>query len=138
DDHNEPISDAVRGILDGHIVLERSIAERGRYPAMNILKSISRTMPGCNTDEQNALIRRARKFISSYEDMAELIRLGAYRKGSNPEVDEAIHYYPRIEEFLRQGKDDHTDLETCYRLLAEAIKPQAAPSVENTSDHAQL
>ena len=126
DDHNEPISDAVRGILDGHIVLDRAIAERGRYPAMNILRSISRTMPGCNTDDQNKLITRARKMISSYEDMAELIRLGAYRKGTNPEVDEAIYYYPRIEEFLRQGKDDHTDLDTCYKLLAEALKPPAA------------
>jgi flagellum-specific ATP synthase len=123
DDHNEPISDAVRGILDGHIVLDRSIAERGRYPAMNILRSISRTMPGCNTDEQNALIAKARRYISSYEDMAELIRLGAYRKGTNPEVDEAIYYYPRIEAFLRQGKDDPSDLETCYKRLAEALKP---------------
>ena len=130
DDHNEPISDAVRGILDGHIVLDRAIAERGRYPAMNILRSISRTMPGCNTDEQNALITRARKFISSYEDMAELIRLGAYRRGSNPEVDEAIYYYPRIEEFLRQGKNDHTDLETCYRSLAEVLRPQASAAPE--------
>jgi len=126
DDHNEPISDAVRGILDGHIVLDRAIAERGRFPAMNILKSISRTMPGCNTDEQNALVARARKIISSYEDMAELIRLGAYRKGTNPDVDEAIYYYPRIEAFLRQGKDDHSDLDTCYRLLAEALQPPAA------------
>ena len=123
DDHNEPISDAVRGILDGHIVLDRAIAERGRYPAMNILRSISRTMPGCNTDDQNALVYRARKIISAYEDMAELIRLGAYRKGTNPEVDEAIYYYPRIEAFLRQGKDDHSDLETCYNLLAEALQP---------------
>ncbi len=127
DDHNEPISDAVRGILDGHIVLDRAIAERGRYPAMNILRSISRTMPGCNTDDQNALVYRARKIISAYEDMAELIRLGAYRKGTNPEVDEAIYFYPRIEAFLRQGKDDHTDLATCYNLLAEALQPPVDP-----------
>ncbi len=126
DDHNEPISDAVRGILDGHIVLDRAIAERGRYPAMNILKSISRTMPGCNTDEQNALVYRARKLISAYEDMAELIRLGAYRKGTNPDVDEAIYYYPRLEAFLRQRKDDHTDLDSCYRMLAEVLQPPAA------------
>ncbi len=125
DDHNEPISDAVRGILDGHIVLDRAIAERGRYPAMNILKSISRTMPGCNTDDENALVFKARKIISAYEDMAELIRLGAYRKGTNAEVDEAIYYYPRIEAFLRQRKDDHTDLPTCYKLLAEALQPPA-------------
>ena len=125
DDHNEPISDAVRGILDGHIVLDRAIAERGRYPAMNILKSISRTMPGCNTDDENALVSKARKIISAYEDMAELIRLGAYHKGTNAAVDEAIYYYPRIEAFLRQRKDDHTDLPTCYKLLAEALQPPA-------------
>ncbi|MEQ8509634.1 MAG: flagellar protein export ATPase FliI [Rhodospirillaceae bacterium] len=123
DDHNEPISDAVRGILDGHIVLNRAIAERGRYPAIDVLRSISRTMPGCNTDDQNELLKRARKYISAYEDMAELIRLGAYRRGSNPEVDEAMFYYPRIEDFMRQTKDDHSDLETCYRLLEEALTP---------------
>jgi flagellum-specific ATP synthase len=129
DDHNEPISDAVRGILDGHIVLDRTIAERGRYPALNVLRSISRTMPGCNTDDQNDLIRRARKIISTYEDMAELIRLGAYRKGSNPEVDEAMYYYPRIEDFLRQTKGDATDLDTCYRMLADVLKP-APPQID--------
>lgn len=128
DDHNEPISDAVRGILDGHIVLDRTIAERGRYPAVNLLRSISRTMPGCNTDEETLLINRAKKMVSSYEDMAELIRLGAYRKGSNPDVDEAMYYYPRIEEFLRQNKDDQTDLETCYRLLEEVLTPQPEPT----------
>lgn len=128
DDHNEPISDAVRGILDGHIVLDRAIAERGRYPALNILRSISRTMPGCNTDDQNVLVAKARKIIATYEDMAELIRLGAYRKGSNPEVDEAIYYYGRIEEFMRQNKGDYTDLDSCYRLLAEVLKP-APPAI---------
>jgi len=126
DDHNEPISDAVRGILDGHVVLDRAIAERGRYPALNVLKSISRTMPGCNEDEQNALINRARKIISTYEDMAELIRLGAYRRGSNAEVDEAIYYFPRIEAILRQEKSDATNLATCYKLLAEALQPPTA------------
>jgi flagellum-specific ATP synthase len=130
DDHNEPISDAVRGILDGHIVLDRAIAERGRYPAVNILRSISRTMPACNDDDQNLLISRARKIISTYEDMAELIRLGAYRKGSNPEVDEAIFFFPRIEAILRQLKSDPTDLATCYQLLAEALQAPASPPAE--------
>ena len=82
-------------------------------------------MPGCNSDDENALVFKARKIISAYEDMAELIRLGAYRKGTNAEVDEAIYYYPRIEAFLRQRKDDHTDLPTCYKLLAEALQPPA-------------
>src|SRR5690606_26584414 len=79
DDHNEPVSDAVRGILDGHIVLDRAIAERNRFPAVNILRSVSRTMPACNTEEQNKLVDRARALMATYNDMAELIRLGAYR-----------------------------------------------------------
>jgi len=126
DDHDEPISDAVRGILDGHIVLERAIGERGRYPAMNVLRSVSRTMPGCNTEEQNAIVRRARQVISTYEDMSELIRLGAYREGSNPEVDQAIQLYPRIEAVLSQHKTEPTDLATTYAMLAEALG-MAAP-----------
>ena len=134
DDHNEPISDAVRGILDGHIVLERPIAERGRYPAINVLKSISRTMPDCNSDDQNALVDRARKLVASYEDMAELIRLGAYRQGSNAEVDEAIYYYPRIEEFLSQVKADQTELDAGYKLLSDAITEEVIPQPEAEED----
>ena len=121
DDHNEPVADSVRGILDGHIVLDRPIAERGRYPAINVLRSISRAMPTCNTEAENAIVDRARRLIASYEDMAELIRLGAYRRGSDPAVDEAIRYYPAIENFLRQGKQDRTELADCYRLLAQAL-----------------
>ncbi len=121
DDYNEPVSDAVRGIIDGHIVMEREIADRGRYPAINVLKSISRAMPKALTDEQNAIIRRAKQVISSYEDMAELIRLGAYRKGSDPKVDEAIRVYPRIEEFLAQNKDDSTMIDESFRRLAEIL-----------------
>ena len=121
DDHNEPVSDAVRGILDGHIVLDRAIAERGRYPAINVLRSVSRTMPDCNTPEENAVVERARRLIATYEDMAELIRLGAYRKGSDAQVDEAIHYYPAIEEFLRQRKDQVTRLDACYQVLSRIL-----------------
>jgi flagellum-specific ATP synthase len=121
DDHNEPIADAVRGILDGHIVMERAIGERGRYPAINILRSVSRTMPGCNTDQENALVGRARRLLSAYNDMAEMIRLGAYRRGSDPLVDEAIEYNPAIEEFLKQGKRERTDMEAGYAKLAEIL-----------------
>ncbi len=129
DDTNEPIADAVRGILDGHIVLDRAIAQRGRFPAVNILKSVSRTMPDCNTEQQNALVQTARNLISTYEDMAEMIRLGAYRKGSSPDVDQAIQYYPVIENFLRQRKDEKTALEEGYDQLAAAlnIKEWAKP-----------
>jgi flagellum-specific ATP synthase len=108
EDHNEPVADAVRGILDGHIVMQRSIAERGRYPAINILKSVSRTMPRCVEPEALPYLTRARRLMATYADMEELIRLGAYRAGSSPEVDEAIRYQPRLEEFLMQGKSEKT------------------------------
>jgi flagellum-specific ATP synthase len=118
DDHNEPIADAVRGILDGHVVLDRGIAERGRYPAINILKSVSRALPGCNTAEENALIGRARRVMSIYEDMAELIRLGAYRTGTDAEVDEAVRLYPHLERFLAQGRAERVALGDGYAALA--------------------
>ena len=128
DDHNEPVADAVRSILDGHIVLDRSIAERNRYPAINILRSVSRTMPDCDTKEEYALVAKARKYISAYEDMAELIRLGAYKKGSNREVDEAIFYYPKIEEFLAQGKQERFTLPECYDLLGNILAQPYTPA----------
>jgi len=121
DDTNEPISDAVRGILDGHIILDRAIGERGRYPAINILRSVSRTMPGCNTPAENAVVQRARALMSQYEDMAEMIRLGAYRRGSDPMVDEAIHFNPSIETFLKQGKREHSLLQDGYSQLADIL-----------------
>jgi len=101
--------------------MERAIGERGRYPAINILRSVSRTMPGCNTDQENALVGRARRLLSAYNDMAEMIRLGAYRRGSDPLVDEAIEYNPAIEEFLKQGKRERTDMEAGYAKLAEIL-----------------
>ena len=125
DDHNEPISDSVRGIIDGHIVMEREIADRGRYPAINVLKSVSRAMPDVLTEEQNAIIRRAKQIVTSYENMAELIRLGAYRKGSDPEVDEAIQLYPQIEEFLRQNKGDHTNIIDGFNRLGNIVGMRA-------------
>ncbi len=127
DDHNEPIADAVRGILDGHIVLERQIAERGRYPAINILKSVSRSMPGCNTRGEYDLIVHAKKIISLYEDMAELIRLGAYRKGSDAEVDKAIALYPAIENFLRQQKGECTRLRQGFEMISEVLGVDPPP-----------
>lgn len=119
DDHNEPIADAVRGILDGHIVLERNIAERGRFPAINILKSVSRTMPGCNSPEEQTLVARARAPLAVYDDMAELIRLGAYKTGTNAEVDMAIKLYPQLETFLSQKKDERASFTECYAALAK-------------------
>jgi flagellum-specific ATP synthase len=133
DDHNEPIADAVRGILDGHVVLDRSIAERGRYPAINILRSVSRALPGCNTAEENALIGRARRLLSVYEDMAELIRLGAYRAGTDPEVDEAVRLYPKLEAFLAQGRRECVPLAEGYAALAALLAESPAAPAASTS-----
>jgi flagellum-specific ATP synthase len=121
DDTNEPVSDTVRGILDGHIILDRGIAQRGRFPAINILKSVSRTMPDCNSEQENALVGTARRLMAAYDDMAEMIRLGAYRKGSDPIIDQAIQYQPALEDFLRQRKDEKTGLDAGYDALAEIL-----------------
>ncbi len=121
DDHNEPISDAARGILDGHVVLDRAIAQRNRFPAINVLRSISRTMPACNTPEENALVDKARRVMAVYDDMAELIRLGAYRPGSDPAVDEAIALHEPLETFQRQAVDERTELRSGYCELAKIL-----------------
>jgi flagellum-specific ATP synthase len=129
DDHNEPVADAVRGILDGHLVLERAIAERGRFPAINILKSVSRAMPGCNSEAEQKLVLQARAPLTIYEDMAELIRLGAYKAGTNPEVDEAVRLYPQLEAFLAQSKTERVTLSQGYDALS-AIMGSAQGSAQ--------
>ncbi len=121
DDHNEPVADAVRGILDGHIVMERAIAERGRYPAINVLRSVSRTMPRSCDPAFLPVVRRARRILSTYADMEELIRLGAYRAGSSQEVDEAVALMPDLEAFLGQSKEEATSISDGYARLAEIV-----------------
>jgi len=139
DDHNEPVADAVRGILDGHIMMERAIAERGRYPAINVLKSVSRTMPQCNTDDENLLVKVARKNLASYADMEEMIRLGAYRPGSNEEVDTAIQYNPALEAFLSQLPNDRTSLAAGYQGVRDILMtgPAALELGANTLSSAE-
>ena len=121
DDHNEPISDAVRAILDGHIVMERPIAERGRYPAINVLKSVSRSMPRAADPAYLEVLAHARRVMSTYADMEELIRLGAYRPGSSPEVDEAIALHGPLEAFLGQDREESTGLAEGYRMLEQIL-----------------
>ena len=128
DDHNEPIADAVRSILDGHIVMERAIAERGRYPAINVLKSVSRTMPRAADPAFLPVITKAKQVMATYADMEELIRLGAYRAGSSPEVDEAISLHQPFESFLKQLKEESTSLNEGYMRLFEIV---GAPATEN-------
>jgi flagellum-specific ATP synthase len=123
DDHNEPVADAVRGTLDGHLVLDRRIAESGRYPAVDVLRSLSRSVPGCNNAEENALVRRARAILATWADMADLVRLGAYRTGTDPAVDEAVRLAPRIEALLRQEKQEHSSLVASFAGLQAALAP---------------
>jgi flagellum-specific ATP synthase len=122
DDHNEPVADAVRGILDGHIVMERAIAARGRYPAINVLKSISRTMPRAANPAYLPSINRARQVMATYSDMEELIQLGAYRAGSSADVDEAIALHKPLEAFLSQSKEEATTMADGYDRLERILR----------------
>ena len=101
--------------------MERAIAERGRYPAINILKSLSRTMPRAADPAFLPVITRARRVMATYADMEELIRLGAYRAGSNPEVDEAIRLHQPLEDFLAQKKDEASGLAQGYQRLEQIL-----------------
>jgi len=121
DDHNEPVADAVRGILDGHVVLDRRIAEGGRYPAVNVLRSLSRAAPGCNSEAENRLIRRAGAILALHGEMADMARLGAYRAGTDPAVDEAMALGPRIERLLVQDRDAGTTLAGDFAALDQIL-----------------
>ena len=121
DDHNEPVADAVRGILDGHVILDRRIAERGRYPAVDVLRSLSRAAAGCLDAEETAMLRRARAILALHEDMADMLRLGAYRAGTDPAVDEAVALAPRIDAALRQEKVECASMADSFASLRAAL-----------------
>ncbi len=121
DDHNEPVADAVRGILDGHVVMDRKIGEGGRYPAVDVLRSLSRCVPACNNANENLLTRKARQVLALHADMADMVRLGAYRSGTDPAVDEAVMLAPRLEALLRQGRDEQVGFEDAFDRLARSL-----------------
>ena len=126
DDHNEPVADAVRGILDGHVVLDRRIGESGRYPAVDVLRSLSRTVPGCLTASEQKIADQARAILSTYADVADLVRLGAYQAGSDPAVDQAILLAPRIEAVLRQDRRTTIPTSGGFAALAAAMDERHA------------
>ena len=121
DDHDEPIADASRAILDGHIVLSRRIAESGRFPAVDILKSLSRTAVGLANDEHTRLAAEARASAGAYDEMSDVIRIGAYRAGANEEVDQAIALRPRLEAFLRQDLAVRCSIAETFSQLKEML-----------------
>lgn len=118
DDHNEPIADAVRGILDGHIVLDRSIADQGRFPAINPLASISRMATHVWSKEEAGLVRRLRALIARFEETRELRTLGAYKAGADPELDQAVAFVPVLYRLLSQLPDDPPSRKVFDELVA--------------------
>jgi flagellum-specific ATP synthase len=125
DDHDEPVADAARAILDGHIVLDRRIAERGRFPAVDILRTTSRAMPGVASPDEARLVAKARAHASVFDDMREMIRIGAYRPGASVEVDKAIEIHARLERFLNQSGDEIASMDGTMRRLSELLQERS-------------
>lgn len=121
-DHDEPVADAVRGILDGHVVMDRRIGEGGRYPAVDVLKTLSRAASGCLDSAQTKLVRDARAMMALYNDMADMVRLGAARPGADPALDRAMRCVPRIEAMLTQGHGDPTTIAEGFSLLTNCLR----------------
>jgi flagellum-specific ATP synthase len=117
DDQLDPLVDAVRALLDGHIVLDRRLSAQGHFPSISILDSLSRLMPAVCSREQVDKAQRLRSLLASYADAEDLIRVGAYQKGSDPELDQAIAALPAIKEFLQQRADENTSLEGTMTAL---------------------
>jgi len=122
DDVNEPIADAARSILDGHVWLSRDLAVRGHYPSIDPLQSVSRLMTEVATPEQSEAAQRLKALLAAWRDAEDLINVGAYVKGSNPEIDAAVRARPAILRFLRQGVTERATLEESRRELAELAK----------------
>lgn len=117
DDMNEPIADAVRGILDGHIVLHRNLANKGHFPAIDVLSSVSRVMNNIISDEQQSAAEQLKRLLAVYRDSEDLINIGAYQRGSNAEIDKAIQYYDLIKAFTQQRTNEKVSLQEAQERL---------------------
>ena len=112
DDLDDPVADAARAILDGHIMLSRKLAESGLYPAIDVEASVSRLMTQIVSKPQQEAAQRFRALSAAYEQNRDLISVGAYTAGSDPRIDDAIQAYPKLRDFIRQGLTDHYDMDT--------------------------
>ena len=121
DDFNEPISDTVRGILDGHIVLSRDLANSNHYPAIDVLASVSRVMPDLVDREHLQRAGRIKTLMSTYRESQDLINIGAYNPGSNANIDEAIEKIPAIQEFLQQLVEDKFDMDATLKWMSRIV-----------------
>ncbi|HHY37739.1 MAG TPA: hypothetical protein GX507_02295, partial [Clostridia bacterium] len=122
DDLNEPISDAMRAILDGHIVLSRKLASSGLYPAIDVLESVSRLWHDVVPEERRQTVNEARKILSTYRDAEDLINIGAYSRGSNPDIDRAIELIGPLRSFLSQGMFERDTMEGAHLRLASILR----------------
>lgn len=120
DDMNEPIADAIRGILDGHVVLSRALAHKGHYPAIDILQSVSRVMPNIVDERHLEAARSFNEIFATYKNSEDLINMGAYERGSNPKIDYAIDRIDDLNQFLRQGVNEKSNLNHITELMTEA------------------
>jgi flagellum-specific ATP synthase len=123
DDNNDPVADAARGVLDGHFVLSRRIAESGRYPAIDIEASISRVMQEVVSREQMDMALRMKRILSLYQQNQDLINVGAYARGTNPQIDEAIRLQPVLQQFLSQKPSEAINMEQSLRDMIQIFKP---------------
>lgn len=122
DDMNEPIADTVRGILDGHFILDRNLANKGQYPAINVLKSVSRVMNHIVSENHRFAAEKLRELLSLYMNSEDLINIGAYKKGSSKEIDQAIQFHPKILSFLKQGTEERLSQEDSILQLLQLIE----------------
>ncbi len=125
-DMEEPIADILRGVLDGHVVMDRAIAERGRFPAIDVLRSVSRALPHCATPEENARIGEARRFLGAYDRAEMMIQAGLYEAGSDPLVDRAIQLWPALDGFV--AEDAGHGVKGAFARLAQCLEPKPAAS----------
>jgi len=125
DDTEEPLSDAVRAILDGHVVLSRQLASRGHYPAIDILSSVSRSMPDIVSREHLAAAQKLKSLTYTYREAEDMINIGAYKKGTNPEIDYAVEVRDRVEKFLCQEMNETSDMKQDVFTLMNMMKTQA-------------
>ncbi|WKE67436.1 FliI/YscN family ATPase [Gallaecimonas kandeliae] len=121
DDQQDPVADAARAILDGHVVLSRELAEAGHYPAIDVGASISRVMPQVTSPEHQQLALRLKRLLARYQQVSELLPLGGYQPGQDMELDEAVRRYPRLAAFLQQGMLEAASLDESLQALAEAL-----------------
>ncbi|MEQ1822875.1 MAG: FliI/YscN family ATPase [Fimbriimonadaceae bacterium] len=121
DDTNEPVADAARSILDGHIVLERKLTSRGHYPPIDVLQSLSRTMPMVTSSVHLKDSQRMRELVAAYADIEDMVSIGAYKSGTKPVADDAIAHIDQINDFLKQGKAETSDYQSTLARLSQAV-----------------